>query len=66
MAARMKRPGLRREADFPAGSEQPAAEIDVFKPHRIKLLIPAAQLFPRLAAEGEEGPGGLLHVLRLV
>lgn len=66
MTARMESPGLRCEADFPTRIQQPAAEIDVLKPHRVELLIPPAGPLPRLAAKREEGSGGLFYLLRLM
>ena len=38
------------------------AEIDIFKPNRMKAGIEAIELLPKIAAEQDEGPSRLFHV----
>jgi hypothetical protein len=42
------------------------AEIHVLEPHRIKLLVEAAQLFPDIAADHQESPGRLFYLALLI
>ena len=51
----------RQILDLEAPGDRPAAEIHVFKPHRMKAFIEAAQRFPHILAEHEKRARRLLH-----
>src|SRR5579884_2909689 len=60
----MSKSRLGTVGDFPAAIREPAAEIHIFEPHRVKSFIEAADAFPRLAPHRQAGSGGLIDELR--
>src|SRR5579884_4516376 len=56
---------LRTVGDFPAPVGKTATKIHILEPHRIEILVEAADALPSLTPHSEARSGGLLHELRL-
>src|SRR5262249_19112250 len=61
VAALMKKLSLRREVDFPATAFEFQAEIYVFVPGRIELLIEPTHVFVGLAPDHQSGGSNLIN-----